>query len=313
MDPEDALAADLDRIAAWLRQRAQLFDPDWMRRSLEGSGRRVTCEPESPDVVTLIEGALRDTAPYSVIRLGDGEANLMTFARTDCPTPALARWAAEALVRAQADAFEPTAAPLAEVGRAIAASAQTADIVGVLGLWVPTPPRPEDLLQYLGMDPRGMSGQLWGREIALELDRELPPSVAFASAHLYVAVLAGLERLVGAARRVVCVTGRDAAVIALRTRFSGAQVSQVAVGTSRDEAAPLPATPSFLDRTRARLDAGPGVLHLVGAGPWSEIYCDWIKREGGVAVDIGSGFDLLAGLETRPIHPYLAARSAGGA
>jgi hypothetical protein len=308
MDPKDEFAADLDRIAASLRERAQLFDPDWMRRSLQSSRRRVICEPESLGIVTRIEEALRAAAPCSVIRLGDGEANLMMVARAACPTPALARWAAEALVRLQADAFEPTAALLEEVGRAIAASAQTADIVGVLGLWVPTRPRPEELVQYLGVDPRGMSGQLWGREIALELDRELPPSTIFASAHLYLAVLAGLERLVGAARRVVCVTGRDAAVAVLRTRFPNAEISQVAVGVTREEQTPLPAAPGFLDRTRARLHGGPGILHLVGAGPWAEIYCDWIKGEGGVAVDIGSGFDLLAGLETRPIHRYLAER-----
>jgi hypothetical protein len=48
-----------------------------------------------------------------------------------------------------------------------------------------------------------------------------------------------------------------------------------------------------------------GCLCLVGAGPWAEIYCAWIKQRGGVAVDIGSGFDLLDGTITRPIHRVL--------
>ena len=51
-----------------------------------------------------------------------------------------------------------------------------------------------------------------------------------------------------------------------------------------------------LDRSLA------GTLVLVGAGPWSEFHCTWVKERGGVAVDFGSGFDLLAGAATRPIH-----------
>jgi hypothetical protein len=43
----------------------------------------------------------------------------------------------------------------------------------------------------------------------------------------------------------------------------------------------------------------------VGAGPWAKIYCGWIKRRGGVAVDLGSGFDLLEGKLTRSIHKEL--------
>lgn len=48
-----------------------------------------------------------------------------------------------------------------------------------------------------------------------------------------------------------------------------------------------------------------GALCLVGAGFWSEIYCAWIKQRGGVAVDIGSGFNLLDGGAPRPIHKAL--------
>ncbi|MDE0661981.1 MAG: hypothetical protein OXI79_20310 [Gammaproteobacteria bacterium] len=46
----------------------------------------------------------------------------------------------------------------------------------------------------------------------------------------------------------------------------------------------------------------PGALFLVGAGPWGKIYCSWIKRRGGVAVDIGSLFDSWAGVG-RVGHP----------
>ena len=45
-----------------------------------------------------------------------------------------------------------------------------------------------------------------------------------------------------------------------------------------------------------------GCLCLIGAGPWAEIYCTWVKQRGGVAIDLGSGFDLLEGKVTRVMH-----------
>lgn len=42
-----------------------------------------------------------------------------------------------------------------------------------------------------------------------------------------------------------------------------------------------------------------GKIFLVGAGGLGKIYCSWIKRGGGVALDIGSIFDGWAGLRTR--------------
>ncbi len=53
-----------------------------------------------------------------------------------------------------------------------------------------------------------------------------------------------------------------------------------------------------------------GALFLVGAGPCGKVYCDVIKRKGGIAIDIGSVFDVWAGRLTRPemsfdqVRPY---------
>ena len=71
------------------------------------------------------------------------------------------------------------------------------------------------------------------------------------------------------------------------------------------------ALPDFLLDVEDRLPADmQGCLCLVGAGVWSEIYCTWVKRRGGVGVDIGSGFDLLAGKVTRPFHRAALGSSA---
>jgi hypothetical protein len=45
-----------------------------------------------------------------------------------------------------------------------------------------------------------------------------------------------------------------------------------------------------------------GTLVLVGAGLFGKIYCQTASTNGAVALDIGSAFDVLAGLNTRPLH-----------
>jgi hypothetical protein len=44
-----------------------------------------------------------------------------------------------------------------------------------------------------------------------------------------------------------------------------------------------------------------GHLVLVGAGLFGKIYCDLAARHGAVALDLGSLFDVLSGLNTRPV------------
>jgi hypothetical protein len=45
-----------------------------------------------------------------------------------------------------------------------------------------------------------------------------------------------------------------------------------------------------------------GKLVLVGAGLFGKVYCHTARQHGAVAIDLGSAFDILAGLNTRPIH-----------
>lgn len=87
-------------------------------------------------------------------------------------------------------------------------------------------------------------------------------------------------------------------------KYPESEFEHVAVGKSRDPGHPDAAiAPEFLLEVENALSRDlRGCLCLVGAGVWAEIYCTWIKRNGGVGVDIGSGFDLLAGKATRPIH-----------
>jgi len=49
-----------------------------------------------------------------------------------------------------------------------------------------------------------------------------------------------------------------------------------------------------------------GCLYLIGAGVWTEFHCTLAKQRGGVAIDVGSDFDLLAGVSSRPVHERIS-------
>ena len=58
--------------------------------------------------------------------------------------------------------------------------------------------------------------------------------------------------------------------------------------------------PERFEQLRATLQVPkPGMLFLVGGGALGKVYCRWIKERGGIALDIGSIFDAWAGLNTR--------------
>jgi hypothetical protein len=302
------LEADLARLAEELRCNRQIYDTEWFRAALGRNGHKVIADPAANDLICLIAQALNERRPYSVIRLGDGEANLITYAGAQSTTPELDWQVAAQILEMQADRFVPSPDLLLAVRTSLELSVLAGDIVGVLGLWTHIPILVDTVLTKLPLDPRGISGQIRARYLALVLPDLLPKSAVLASAHLYVGVLLNLDRLLMAAARVVCITGRDAAVAKLRTRHPDIMIEHIAVGADpiRDER--TLSTPVFLHQVRDALPSdGRGVLHLVGSGPWSEIYCHWIKERGGVGVDLGSGFDLLAGISTRPVHHYLPA------
>lgn len=67
--------------------------------------------------------------------------------------------------------------------------------------------------------------------------------------------------------------------------------------------------PESFDFLCSRLEVPfTGAVFLVGAGPCGKIYCDVIKRRGGIAIDIGSVFDAWAGRLTRPDMSFEAVR-----
>lgn len=186
-----------------------------------------------------------------------------------------------------------------------------ADIVGVVGLWSAEGPERSyrsdaneaKFFAPYRASPKALHGDWRGRTYMPALaEAGYLHGKTIASGLLYFGILDHLDGVIDAANSVLLLTSVDAAVETLRQRFPRKRIDHIAVGTARPGSRQT-AAPDFLSRYEAALPSDlSGVLCLVGAGPWAEIYCTWIKRRGGIAVDLGSGFDLLAGNRIREPH-----------
>ncbi|MFC1605642.1 hypothetical protein ACFL33_02115 [Pseudomonadota bacterium] len=307
---------EIDEISRSIICRPELFDTAFVIGEFRKKGLHVIADPHSGEIIKLVQQALSACNPLSVLRFGDGEINLLSYGAY-FKTPQLNAYAAKKIIDQQQDTFEADSTWMIILRELMMASLLQADIVGVLGVWRDWPSTaeerahaPKQLVELLKRDIRGVSGYWRGPEYMLQLAyRGLLNNKTIAPAHLYFAILDHLDDLITYAQSVVIISNRQSVPEKLSQRHAGMSFEFIAVGEKPNTASP--GKPDFLSKVHTKLpESMSGCLALVGAGPWSEIYCTWIKQRGGVAIDVGSGFDLLEGLVTRPIHKWLGDEKA---
>ena len=182
-----------------------------------------------------------------------------------------------------------------------------ADVVGVMGLENVQRYSPEEMAERLHGDPRSASGSWRGIDHMLRLGQlGFLRDKVVTTTHLYMGLLDHMDEIVAAAPKILLITNRMEVPEKFRAKFPGKTVECIGLGSRKRNGERFPKTPDFLPTVAAQLPQDMrGTCCLVGAGPWAEIYCSWIKQRGGVAVDLGSGFDLMAGRATRPVHRRL--------
>jgi hypothetical protein len=286
-----------------------------------------TCEFELLDDAATIEAvrcAVTAREPYSLIRLGDGEAIVLSF-DDDMWLQDLAylhgHWGSEGV----------TLGAVAEVKRGLEEAVQGADIVGVrhdiLNVGVP-----DDLLERSGREVKefvvssfdiredeveNLSG-IGARRLAL-LQRVMSridwrEHQRFCSAWIHWELLAtgALNAMLQGLSHVGLVTSRPELENMVARRFD-VEVSTVLVPDKYVEA-PESArhVPDRYRTIRADLSFPEGTLVLVGAGIPGKAYCQWLKESGCVAIDVGSVFDAWIGKASRPRVLESRFKVAGG-
>ena len=253
----------------------------------------------APAIVTRVDAALAAGTPLSLIRIGNGEGNAVAM---------LAAGAGDA----EFDAFDVEF--VSQNGRSIdrdAASALSQAVVDAIGA--------ADIQGYrLGRFDEAalirdcIDRAQWSPAFGLIHARALLARRAraggtawFTSAWIHLDLLARLGPWLDAAPAVIVVTGRADLQPVFADRLSGRLRRFVAVPVQgyRPVGAADAHTAMFGHVcAMLRREAGPRTLVLVGAGLFGKVYCHEAQRAGAVAIDLGSAFDLMAGVATRPVH-----------
>lgn len=219
-------------------------------------------------------------APFALIRVSDGENTVLQWPRH------VGRRRLQGVFRRAFESRRYDEHEIAEMRDALIAAVRDADIVG---LW--------DDGQFqadcaISEDELHDAGILRATACHPEIQHAMQST-------------GELARLIGRAKRITLITGRDV-IGRFRRRFPYAEVDQLLVPTERiyrladAPADPEPHFPNVFRRLAGSIRAeGPGHLFLVGAGFPGKVYCVRARATGGIAVDIGSVFDYWMDIPTR--------------
>jgi hypothetical protein len=272
------------------------------------AGSRLLIENSRDGAAYVARKALQSLAtltPFMMIRIGDGEANLLRFAEREGSFET--KWINNLfeLHDNQHLSIEDSRTIARELRESIAA----ADVLGLR----PLCPAPID--QHLnaiaqtieGGDIRGALGMI---EAFSQADRAVRnhayQHVVLTSAWVHLTLLEHLDKLLDGAQRVIVITGRQELARLFRDKLHARLAAFLTIPLQASDQ-DLPARSfHYPDRYRQIIDALAGDLHgtlvLVGAGIFGKKYCAVAKQHGAVALDLGSAFDILAGKRTRPVH-----------
>jgi hypothetical protein len=258
-----------------------------------------------PPILELVEDRLRRREPLSALRVGNGEGNAISMAPR-APT------------RTQARAFyhefisqNGIAVPLADVlplCRDVRAALVNADVLGFRSVKkFRTDERGLILDAIERKDAYAALGLIYARDFIRDgLVTGYLRGKLITSAWLHLDLLPALDRLLGFAESVVVITGREGLENEFRARLGDRLTAFISVPVQGVR--PTEATDSHIHAVYPQVrgwlksrDLG-GTLVLVGAGLFGKVYIDDARNSGAVALDLGSAFDMLAGLATRPVH-----------
>ncbi|CAA6822543.1 MAG: Unknown protein [uncultured Sulfurovum sp.] len=303
----NSVKSEIDYLAQEFRDNPNYFDTKFVCEAYQSCGLDVYPNPKSLELISSITKALKDKTAFSVIRIGDGEMNLLALDAYP-KTPLINKASAKEIVAMMEDCFILT--PLYEtiLRDLLFSSILQADIIGVLGVYRINPNHNiEDKIKRLlvSKSQRGTSGHIRGVEFMLNMGKakQLENKI-ITSAFLYLSILDNLETIFTETSKVFLITKNKKVFLKLQKRYTNIKFIYLQIGNSNKE--DLSETPHFLFELYNQLPQDMSdSLTLIGAGVWAEIYAMWIKQKGGVAVDIGSGFDLLNGESTRIFHHRL--------
>lgn len=193
---EDIPASEIELFCQQVRAHASYWDPEYVKKVYRKACARVISDPLSADASAPIITALERQTPFSAIRIGDGEANILAYA-VFSDTPNLDGFAFEKSVAQHPDSFKIGTLWMNILQEMMLSSILQADIIGVIGLWRVRQELPmEAYNDSLGKlirryNLRGQVGQFRAVQLVMRLaSKGVLKNKIIASAHFYFSILA---------------------------------------------------------------------------------------------------------------------------
>ncbi len=273
-------------------------------------------------VATRIISAVDEGQPFSLVRLGDGEGNLLRYRDslkpfTDVDRKATQRtwWGGDLLAGEAGEAVE------AEFQDAI----RLADVVGIPDLYRVCRSSGGDKTTALGGNGKNVRGLLATLDFTAGLspfpDEAAAEPRLLTSCHIHQSLACwGLwDLLLPRFGEVSLVTCHRELAEKLNTDHS-VEIGEVHLIPSERRYADAFQSkagrshyPEVFHELGGQLrEAGKGRVYLVAAGMLGKIYCKWIKEAGGIALDVGSAADYWCGYQTRGLDEISYYRQPAG-
>lgn len=246
--------------------------------------------------------ALRDGSPFSLVRIGDGEGNILGALD---PDHANARhFSTRAILEVMFGTPGFSTYEVEVMAREMAAAVLSADVLGV------SDHVRIDRLQQLRQSPDGRAdirGYMGSYESILQVSSLLarasyrPPFVVSNHVHRY--MMSALPEIIAAARDVTLIGPYD-----LRGAFAQAfgrpstRICRIPNQASSSPGEGSKWYPKHYTFLLERLQIAPGGLFLISAGVLGKALCAAVKAAGGIALDIGSAMDVWHGKPVRKYH-----------
>ncbi|WP_324281902.1 hypothetical protein VKI21_17550 [Cyanobacterium aponinum UTEX 3222] len=164
---------------------------------------KIIPDPFSIEIVDYIKSAVLSEKAFSVIRIGDGEINLLSY-NVYSSTPYLNSYVVEKIVAMQKDSFAINSLWKIIISDLMMESLLYADIIGVIGLWRQKKADSQDLVKHFVKDPRGISGHYHAIDHMLYLaDQGVFNNKILTSAHLYFSILENLNNLISVEKKIL--------------------------------------------------------------------------------------------------------------
>jgi hypothetical protein len=279
---------------------------------------------DDSETIDRVRSAVSAREPFSLIRLGDGEAVVLSF-DDDMWLGDLAylhgHWGSEGV----------TLGAVAEVKRDLQSAVGGADIVGIRDDVINVT-APNDLLSRSGGEVKNyvvsefrvrpdevanLSG-IGARRVAM-LHRVLShidwsADQRFCSAWIHWELLASgaLEEILDTVSEVGLITSKPELEQLVARRFDIRTSSVIVPDKYIESPGSGRHVPDRYRNLRTELLFPEGTLVLVGAGIPGKVYCQWLKEAGCVAIDVGSVFDAWVGKASRPRVLESRFKVAGG-